>query len=282
MNQNQELFLNLLKTEKICLMLAPSYIVDFKYPEIVKQLRGLGADIVTEITYGADITNRYYEDYISNNREQKYFISSPCPTIVNIIKNQYPELVKYLVPVFSPVMCQAHVMRQEYKEYKIIFIAPCIAKRELESKEYPGNIDLVITFRELKEILENRQNDDYSNLKDSFDSCIKNNTKIYPVSGGLTLSSNIYNLIPKEEVKISDGFLDVKEVLDKIQNETTEFRFFDLLNCEGGCINGPEVVNKKDFLDEKNEKIMKYKDKNIESEINGCNISKISFYNKIK
>lgn len=279
MNQNQELFLKLIKTEKTCVMFAPSYIVSFKYPDIIQQLRAMGADLVTEITYGAHLTNVNYEKYIAEHPEQKYYISSPCPTIVAIIKSQYPELEKYMVPVYSPIMCQAKVMRKKYKEHKLIFVAPCTAKRELEAKRFPGMLDAVITYKELKEIIEEENIENYKEQKASFDLCIKNNTKIYPTSGGLTMSSNIMKMIPKEEIKISDGFVEIKKTLEEIKNETTEYRFFDLLNCEGGCINGPEVADDK-MIDERNNKIIKYKEQNIKTEEEEYDLEGESFYSE--
>ena len=112
MNSNQENFLNLIRLEKVYVMLAPSFVIDFKYPAIVGMLKKLGVSMVTELTFGAKMINLAYADYIKNNINQKYFISSTCPIVVSAIKTQYKELIKYLVPVISPMGAQAKILNK--------------------------------------------------------------------------------------------------------------------------------------------------------------------------
>lgn len=93
-------------------MLAPTFVLDFKYPNIIGMMRQLGFDKVTELTFGARIVNWHYEEYVKEHSEQKYFISSPCPTCVTFIENKYPELTKYLIPAVSPMIAMAKVYKK--------------------------------------------------------------------------------------------------------------------------------------------------------------------------
>ena len=261
MSVNQENFLNLIKTEKVCVMLAPSFVIDFKYPAIIGMFKKLGVPMITELTFGAKMVNLAYADYIEKNINQKYFISSTCPLVVSFVKNQYKELVKYLVPVVSPMGAQARILNKTYFDYKIVFISPCRAKQNIEAKEYSDAIAEVITFKELKEIFDekNIKEENFLNCKEKFDSIIDSNTKIYPVSGGLAKSSHLKNLIKEREIFVEDGTVNIKNVLEEIKNETTKYRFFDLLNCNGGCIGGPEINNKDISEEDKKSKILNYK-----------------------
>ena len=64
-----------------------------------------------------------------------------------MISLYYPNALKYLAPVDSPVIAHAKLLKQEYPDHKIVFIGPCIAKkRECDES---GIIDGVLTFEEL-------------------------------------------------------------------------------------------------------------------------------------
>ena len=256
-----EEFENLVKNYKTCFLIAPTFPIDFKYPNIISMLKKIGADKITELTFGAKIVNEEYVKYIENNPEQKYYITSPCPTIVTMIKSQYPDLIKYLIPVVSPFIAQAKTIKKLYPEHKIIFISPCRVKASIETKEYPDLIDYTITFKELKSFFNDNKiyENDFDNINENFDSLILTKTKIYPISGGLANSSNIHNHFNENEVYVNDGIINIKNTLDTIQNNETTFKFFDLLACDGGCIGGNELNNDSLSIQEKEKTILDYK-----------------------
>jgi glycosyltransferase involved in cell wall biosynthesis len=72
-------------------------------------LKKLGFKEVTELTFGARMVNWAYANYVKEHPKQELFISSPCPTVVALIKNQYPEFIKYLIPVVSPMVAMAKI-----------------------------------------------------------------------------------------------------------------------------------------------------------------------------
>ena len=250
---------DLIKNEKSIVMLAPSFPIDFQYPNIIGMLRELGFDFVTELTYGARMVNYNYAEYIEKHPDQKYFIASPCPIVVSLIQNNYHELKKYLIPVVSPMASMAKIYKKKHADHKIIFIAPCFAKKNIEAPKYEEFIDLVLTFEELKEIFEikNIKAKDF-NRDYYFDSFIREYTKIYPISGGLASTSHISNFFKPEEILITDGLENIKKELEKIKLEQSPFRFFDILNCPGGCIGGPCLNNKALSTEDKKSKITEY------------------------
>ena len=82
---------------KYVIMLAPSFVVDFSYPEIILGLRKLGFDKVVEVTYGAKMINREYHKILENSKE--LIISTTCPGIVETIKTSFPEYKSNLILV---------------------------------------------------------------------------------------------------------------------------------------------------------------------------------------
>ena len=247
--------INLIKNNESIAMLAPTFAIDFKYPNIIGMLHKLGFKEITELTFGARMVNWAYANYVKEHPSQEFFISTPCPTIVALVKSQYPELVKYLIPVVSPMAAMAKICKKINPNYKIIFISPCWAKEALEAPKVK-EIDAVITLKDLKKILDQEgiKEEDFSD-QICFDSLIREYTKIYPISGGLASTSHIQKLFKEGEILITDGVANIKKTFDDIKNGTSHYKFFDLLNCPGGCIGGP-AINRQDLSTEERKKII--------------------------
>lgn len=247
--------IDLIKNNNAVAMLAPTFAIDFKYPNIIGMLRKLGFEKVTELTFGARMVNWAYANYIKEHKDQKFFIASPCPTVVAMIQSQYPELIKYLMPIVSPMIAMAKVHKKFNKNCKVVFISPCWAKENIEAPKVE-EIDAVITLQDLKQIFDQEkiEEEDFTK-KYYFDSFIREYTKIYPISGGLASTSHIQKLFKKGEILITDGVENLKNYFEEIKNGTSKYRFFDVLNCDGGCIGGP-AINRQDIPIEKRKEII--------------------------
>jgi iron only hydrogenase large subunit-like protein len=220
------------------IMLAPSFVVDFSYPSIISKLRKLGFDKIVEVTFGAKMINREYHKTLSKSDKMK--IASVCPGIVEYIKNNYPKYKKNLIPADSPMTAMAKVCKKTYPKHKIAFLSPCNFKK-IEAQKCK-NIDLVLTFRELKEIIKKHKIKS-SRKKETFDKFYNDYTKIYPLSGGLTKTAHLKGVLDKKNVAISDGINKVKKLLENSPEK--KYKFLDVTFCTGGCIGGPSVTSKK-------------------------------------
>ncbi len=251
--------INLIRDNKSVALLAPTFAIDFKYPAIIGMLKKLGFDEVTELTYGARMVNWAYAKYIKDNPDQKFFIASPCPTVVAFVQSQYPELVKYLMPVVSPLVAMAKVYKKHNPGHRVVFISPCLAKKIIEAPKFKEFIDDVITLQELKQMFAEQGIKEEDFTEDyQFDSFIREYTKIYPISGGLASTSHIKSLFREGEILITDGIENIKKALDDIKHFRSQYRFFDLLNCDGGCIGGPSINNRDLSMEEKKRIVLGY------------------------
>jgi len=249
-------FLSLLdKKTEMAAMLAPSFPVDFDYPEIVGMLKRLGFKYVAEVARGATETNKQLLALLKLHPDKKY-IANPCPTIVRLIRNKYPKLVPFLTPIDSPMSATAKIVAKKYPDCKKVFIGPCIAKK-LEAKEdYPKLDILVLTYKELKKILEIKKivpgkNDRTAN----FDIAGKQ-TRLYSVSGGLAQSSCLNKNLTDPEYDVISGLQLVEKTLQNFPTEIN-LKMLDILSCDGGCINGPGISS-KDSLDRRRQKVVAY------------------------
>ena len=82
------------------------------------------------MSFGADITTWVYIKYIKETG-QTGLISQPCPAIVNYIEHYQPMLIKQLMPIQSPMICEA-IYLKKYQGIKedLVFLSPCIAKKD--------------------------------------------------------------------------------------------------------------------------------------------------------
>lgn len=256
--------MNFEKNKKYLCLLAPSFVSEFDYPEVVYRLRMLGFKKVLELTFGAKMSNLTYYTVLKESLEKgekKTWISSPCPTLVNFIRVKYPHLVENLVPVHSPMGSMGLICKKFYPEYKIVFVGPCVTKK-LEAEEV-GTIDDVITFKELEDLFEKNNIPEKvidSKYCESFDKFYNDYTKVYPISGGLSDTLNYKHILNKRDVLVKEGLNDLIKIFDNFrEGRYKHYKFLDILNCKGGCINGPGMIGRRS-VKERTKRVLKYRE----------------------
>lgn len=251
----QELLKLLDKKEKLVAILAPSFIIDFKYPEIIGMLKHLGFKYVAEVARGAEETNKQLLALKKLHPDRRY-ITSPCPNVVRLIRNKYPNLVQYLTKIDSPMSATAKIAEKKYPGYRVVHFSPCLVKK-LEAKEdFPQLNILALTYQDLDKIFKIRKiRPSGKKSKDKFD-IIGGHARLYPVSGGLSQSAGITQNLTDDEYDVISGPALVNKVLQEFESKP-ELKVLDILNCDGGCINGPGMVS-KESLDKKRQKVITF------------------------
>lgn len=228
--------------KSICL-LAPSFAAEYEYPQVIYRLRALGFNEVVELTFGAKMTNLNYYSILKEKTDRTW-IASPCPTIVSLVKNKYPHLVRNLVPVHSPMGCMSLICKKFYPEHKQVFVGPCLTKK-IEAQDI-GGIDSAITFKELDQLFEEYKISEKITEKKymvTFDKFYNDYTKIYPLSGGLSSTLHHEQILKKKEIYVKDGMKKVMNIFDCFKDGWYKnYKFLDILTCEGGCIGGPGMA----------------------------------------
>ena len=244
------------KKEHLVAMVAPSFPIMYSYPEIITKLKALGFEYVVEVTAGAKKTNEAVAKILKENPTSR-FITSPCASFVRYVRAKHPEFIKYLAfQADSPMVATAKIVREKYPSYKPVFIGPCIVKKLEASEDYPELNMLVLTYKELNQILQEKGLSDIpTNSQDVFD-ISEGPTRIYPFDGGLTESSGIRSILKDDEIRIVSGYKNCEAVLKEFE-ENTKIRFVDILFCEGGCISGPGITSALS-VSERKKKVVDY------------------------
>ncbi|MEW6702027.1 MAG: [Fe-Fe] hydrogenase large subunit C-terminal domain-containing protein [Bacteroidota bacterium] len=245
-------------------ILAPSFPASFpeNYSKVPAALRKIGFNLVSEAAFGADLISSLYAKYFEHNNKQT-IITSPCPAVYNLIEKYYEVIVPNLAGVVSPMVAMGRYIKKNFGlQTKVVFIGPCVAKKsECLDQEVSGSIDAVLTFKELKEIL-NELHIDLSALQDSgLDTPHAYMGKSYPLTGGLLKTANIPGDILQKEVIVVEGKNKVIEIVEEIASGNLKSKFVDILFCEG-CINGPAIDSDLNYYSRR-EKVIGYINDNI-------------------
>lgn len=228
---------------KLAAMVAPSFPIVFSYPAIITLLKKLGFSYAVEVAVGAKKTNEELLELLKKNPEARY-ITSPCPTIVRMIRKQMPQYAKYLThDVDSPMVATAKIVNERYPGFQPVFIGPCIVKKLEATEDYPDLNILVVTYSEFLKVLANFNINpqEAGEASDKFD-LEGGLTRIYPVDGGLSHSSGLLKGMAPDEVQIVSGWANCIEAIKNFDTNP-KIRLLDILFCEGGCIGGPGIVS---------------------------------------
>ncbi len=222
-------------------IVAPSFPAEFSDLEpgvLVGMIRRLGFDLVAEVGFGADLVSRRYRQLIDRNPGRRY-ISTACPATVSFIEKYHPGLVPYLAPVVSPMTATARAMHCEYEDdLAVVFIGPCLAKKvEATREDIRGDVDSVLSFAELRQMLEEDGVEPRSGAGEDFDPPRAGLGALYPVAGGMLQSVGVSEDLLANDVVTASGIVDFTQALDEFEEGALEVRLLELLSCQG-CVMG--------------------------------------------
>ncbi|MDR0293794.1 MAG: methyl-accepting chemotaxis protein [Oscillospiraceae bacterium] len=232
----------------ISLFAAPAAKTNFEETgRLFTWLRSIGVRKIYDVSLGADICTWAHIRYIRKHGP-KPVISQPCPVIVNYILMYRNELLKYLSPVHSPMLCTAVFMNKyERVGTKIAALSPCVAKtHEFEATRL---VDYNVTMNGLYGYIESH-NTVFPRETSGFDHYEAGLGSLYPMPGGLKESVEHY--IGKSlRVDKSEGQQTVYKALDEYAKQQVSKLpvLFDVLNCAEGCNMGTGCRHGGDIFD---------------------------------
>jgi signal transduction histidine kinase/iron only hydrogenase large subunit-like protein len=230
----------------VAVCLAPSFPADFPdrdHRMLVGQLRQLGFASVHEVSFGADLTAARYKRLLAETNGHR-FISTACPAIVGYVERYHPELTKNLAPIVSPMIALARYLRtQSATPIRIVFVGPCIAKKmEADDPQVQGEIDAVLTFRELREWLESEAERMPAVEPSEFDPPHGGSGALYPVSRGALQAAGIQEDLMTGEIIATQGRTHVREAIQELADGNLNAKLLEVLCCEG-CIMGAGMTS---------------------------------------
>lgn len=204
-----------------------------KWGRLLTWLRQQGVRRIYDVSLGADICTWGYIRYIQKNNPGP-IVTQPCPAIVNYITMHAHELIPYLSPVQSPMLCTAIYMKKyEHIDDKIAALSPCIAKsHEFESAGY---VEYNVTLNKIYDYIE-RNAIMLPTQETGFDSRESSLGRIFSMPGGLRENVELH-LGKALRIDKSEGQGIVYDSLREYSKQHVQNLpdVFDVLNCLDGC-----------------------------------------------
>ena len=256
--------------------------------KIITALKQLGFDYVFDTNFSADLTivEEATELIHRMNDPEAVFpmFTSCCPAWVNYIEVSRPDLIPNLSSCRSPMAMLGSVVKNIFpkkigvdksKIYHVAFM-PCTAKKdEIRRPQLNGETDLVITSRELAQLIKD-SNIDFKTLPDTEPDTIYSeytgSGAIFCATGGVMeaavrsaykfITGRDMNPIQLKEVRgvdegikvatvdingfklnlaVAHGIKNAMDLLAKIKNKEPGFEnihFLEVMACPGGCAMG--------------------------------------------
>lgn len=259
--------------ETVIASIAPSWVSEFKdisVQKLISTIKELGFKEVSETAIGADIITRHTIDILENEKHKLAF-SSACPVVNKYVDQFYPQFSKYFITRLSPAMAHAQYLKEKNgQKIRVVFIGPCPAKKvEADHRESP--IDLVLTFKELRNWF-NQENIDIESKLENYDSEIiereiidseiietesdesffggtSSGGSLYPIPGGTIAAINMIGSLDDYRSMSVSGIENIMKTLASLNpDELSEPYFIELLACQNGCVEGPAASHNKSFM----------------------------------
>lgn len=240
-DDTERFFRDLGRGEAISLLISPALSTEYPelYGRILGTLRGLGAQRMLPVAFGADIYTWATLRYLADGHDRAGMLSSRCPVVVSYIEHFHPELLDKLLPIQSPMMCMAIYARKRLRlTEKLAYIGPCIGRSlELRREGQYEYVSYNLTFQSLLKYLRA-----HGIADETCDEEIDYGLGLsYPASDGL--ASNLRWFLGDDIfVRVIAGKRNAYRWLDRNADALVEghlpFSVVDIANCGDGCLEG--------------------------------------------
>ncbi|MDO4380840.1 MAG: [Fe-Fe] hydrogenase large subunit C-terminal domain-containing protein [Clostridia bacterium] len=214
---------------------------------VLTGLKRMGFDEVFEVSKAAELVSDASRRMLENGELQRPVISSACPAVLRLIRTRFPNLIKNILPLFTPVDLAARLARKaakkknglENKDIGVFFISPCPAKRTAITNPLCYDGGIINGAFAIKDI--------YPVLVQTMDKLSPDEVEPLGDSGiigvGWASSGGEAAGLLKERYLAADGIENVINVLEELEDEKlNDLDFIELNCCTGGCVGGVLTV----------------------------------------
>lgn len=240
---------------------------DVSVNDLKKAIKTLGFKDVYEVALGADaVSLTEAEELLENMEHNKVMTSSCCPSFVNLVEKHYPELKDHVSTTASPMVACARYVTRIDENAIIVFIGPCVTKKNEAIAKYKNEVHYALTFEELYAMFraKNVVIDADSLESDDATSFGKGYAKSGGVSAAVLRVLEEKNIDFAVKVNKANGIAECKKALALLKAGKCQDHFIEGMACVGGCLNGPAKVKDTKV----SQKIFdKYKETNLNKDI---------------
>ncbi len=247
--------------EPVVALLAPSFPADFpdlSAGQLVAALEELGFEQVVEVAVGADLVGDAYRELLERE-PHSWHIATACPAVAEYVRRYNPELCDRLVPVVSPMVATARLVRalRPQETLRCVFLGPCVAKK-LEARDplLPGEVDEVLTFQELGRLFAQQGIDPEDCPPRPFALDLAGMGRAFPLVGGLMNSAGLERRLLNSHAMGLSGQQETTDVLRNLRPSDEEPLLIEAMMCRG-CYSGPGMM-RRDQRQQRKQRVIEY------------------------
>lgn len=226
----------------VYLSLAPSWVgwwKDADFMRLSRAFKALGFAGVEETAIGAAAVSHEYAA-LMRKKQMKNIIATACPSVVMLVERHYPELLKYLAPVSSPMMAHGKLMRETYGDIKVVFCGPCLSKMEEAADPLAGGmVNYSITFEAADRWMQ-AAGVSLRGAEPDADAhgVMKPVARLYPEPTGILKTLAQKDTEGYTPIAV-DGLENCVDLMESFRREEPQGLFIEANLCAGGCMGGP-------------------------------------------
>lgn len=252
--------------------IAPAFLSQFDVVtdgQLRSAFKQIGFKGVVECSLFADIlTLKEALEFDKTIHDEKDYVltSCCCPMWISMIKGASLEMMRHVPKSVSPMIATGRTIKKLVPDAITVFVGPCLAKKnEAKEEDIKDAIDIVLTFKETKDIFEAgkisaeslsvdvREHSSYAG-------------RIYAVASGVSeaVEKTLKRIRPNKEIQVKSiagsGVIECKNLLKGIVDGTVKANFIEGMGCSGGCVGGPRALINKDIA---KTKVIEYANKSL-------------------
>lgn len=215
--------------------------------QVITGIKQLGFHDVVEAAIGADMVALHEaREFAETIGELGWKTSSCCPAFVDYVRRYYPELMPHVSTTVSPMIATARAIKSQAPDAKIVFIGPCTAKKiEMKETDVAGVIDEVVTFEELRSMLD-AKGLEMEKMVESPVGAASYFGRIFARIGGVTEgvlhAKEIQNLDVEVKAVKCNGIEECIKALKLASVGKLDGNFIEGMVCKNGCTGGAASV----------------------------------------
>ncbi|MDD4700535.1 MAG: [Fe-Fe] hydrogenase large subunit C-terminal domain-containing protein [Oscillospiraceae bacterium] len=236
-------------------LVAPAFLGQFSKEvtpgKLRTALKQIGFDGMIEVSVFADILTLKEALEFNHNisKETDYQLTSCCcPIWIAMIRKIYNSLMPHVPGSVSPMIASGRTVKHLHPDAVTVFIGPCIAKKsEAKEPDLVGAIDYVLTFQEIRDILE-ALDIDPSQMEESDKDHSSRAGRIYARTGGVSeaVKTTAKRLSPDNPISMrtqqADGVPACRAMINELIAGNINANFYEGMGCVGGCVGGPKAI----------------------------------------
>ncbi len=250
-SQMLDVIQTLLSGKTLVALVAPAIVGQLPgdYPQLVTALRALGFHKVYEVAQGADETIEHEAKELVERLQggEPFMTTSCCPAYTRCVEIHVPELKPHISATKSPMLYTAEKARDENPGTLVVFIGPCVAKKEEAIQS--GKVDFVLNTEELGALLVAKEIDVPHCEPSTILNTPSDGARSFPIAGKVSqaVAQKVKETVEGIQVRpiVVDG-IDRQnlKLLRQVIKTKSEGNLMEVMACQGGCVAGPVTISK--------------------------------------